>query len=342
MNLTIKDIAKLAGVSSATVSRVLNNASSVKKETREQIERIIEENHYVPNVMAQGLSKNESSTVGVIVPDICNPFFCEVIKGIGTVADENGLKIILCDTDEDPQKEVEYLEDLKQLRPKGIIITPISDSNEFNSQYLSLLEGLGIPIALVDRDVKYSNFDGVFIDNIKGAFDATSALLGEGHREIALIAGPKTSKPGRDRLRGYLKAFDMSGLKADESLIYYGDFRLESGYGITKTILGRKDRPTAIFSCNNLMTMGTLKALREAGCRVPDDMALIGFDQNSMLDILDFKISYIARQTTEMGRIAMEILLEQFDESLRKDRAVKRITLIPELVLNGSEKRISR
>ena len=234
MDLTIKDIAKLAGVSQATISRVLNNSPSVKENTRKLIEQIIAENHYYPNAMARGLSKNESNTIEVIVPDISNPFFCEVIKGISAVADNQGLKIILCDTDENPKKEVEFLETLKQQRPKGIIITPISDSNEFNSQYLNLLEGIGIPIVLVDRDVKYSNFDGVFIDNIKGAFDATSALINEGHKDIAIIAGPKTSKPGRDRLRGYIKAFDMNNIPLNDNLIYYGDFRLESGYEITK------------------------------------------------------------------------------------------------------------
>ena len=292
--------------------------------------------------MARGLSKNESNTIEVIVPDISNRSFCEVIKGISSVADNQGLKIILCDTDENPKKEVQFLETLKQQRPKGIIITPISDSNEFNSQYLNLLEGIGIPIVLVDRDVKYSNFDGVFIDNIKGAFDATSALINEGHKDIAIIAGPKTSKPGRDRLRGYIKAFDMNNIPLNDNLIYYGDFRLESGYEITKKIFINKERPTAIFSCNNLMTLGVLKALRELNLITPRDISLIGFDEIELLDILGFKISYISRQTYEMGKIAMKILLEQIDnKNDRKEKVVKKITLIPKLTLNGSEKLIN-
>jgi LacI family transcriptional regulator len=339
MKLTIKDIAKLSGVSQTTVSRVINNPDSVKEETRKIVEQVISENHYSPNAMARGLSKNESNTIGVIVPDISNPFFCEVIKGISAVADQEDLKIILYDTDENPRKEVAFLENIEQQKLKGIIITPISDSNEFDSEFSSLLEGISIPIILVDRDVKYSNLSGVFIDNIKGAFDATSALINEGHKSIAIIAGPKTSKPGRDRLRGYMKAFEMNNIQVSEDLIYYGDFRFESGYEIAKKILKSDNRTSAIFSCNNLMTLGVLKAIRELNLESPRDVALIGFDEIAYLDIMGFKISYVSRSTYNMGRIAMEILLEQLNSNQeKKDNAVKSITLLPKLVLQGSEK----
>lgn len=343
MELTIKDIAKMAHVSQATVSRVLNHSAPVREETRKVIEQIISENHYSPNVMARGLSMNQSDTIGVVVPDICNPFFCEVIKGISAVADQHDLRIILCDTDENSKKEAEFLVNLKQQKVRGIIITPISETNEFNSQYLNLLESIGTPIVLVDRDVKYSNFDGVFIDNIKGAFDAVSALLHEGHRKIAIIAGPKTSKPGRDRLRGYYKAFEMNDIPVDEQMIYYGDFHQESGYNLARKIMEGPDRPTAIFSCNNLMTLGVLKALREGNCIIPDDVSLIGFDQMELLDILGYPISCIARQSDEMGKIAMNLLMERLEEESgagadAKGDATRRITLIPQLILRGSEK----
>lgn len=341
MDLTIKDIAKMAHVSPATVSRVLNHSAPVHEKTRKVIEQIISENHYSPNVLAQGLSQNQSNTVGVIVPDICNPFFCEVIKGISSVADQHDLQIILCNTDENPKKEAEFLVDLKQQKVQGIIITPISESNEFNLQYLNLLESIGTPIVLVDRDVKYSSFDGVFIDNVKGAFDAVSALIHEGHRKIAIIAGPKTSKPGRDRLRGYYKAFDLNHIPISESLIYYGDFQQESGYVLTQNILKLPDHPTAIFSCNNLMTLGVLKALREKSLRIPDDISLVGFDRIELLDILGYPISYITRQTDEMGQIAMNLLLERIEKKERAEAegdAMRRITLRPHLILKGSEK----
>ena len=339
MELTIKDIAKLSGVSQATVSRVINNSAPVKEETKKRIEQIIKENNFFPNAVARGLSKSETNAIGVIIPDISNPFFCEVIKGITSVTDENGLNIILCDTNENQQKEVGFLNSLKQEKLKGIIITPISDTNEFDSDYSNLLEGMNVPITLIDRDVKYSNFDGVFIDNIKGAFDATSTLIHEGHEKIAIIAGPVTSKPGRDRLRGYKKAHLMNDVLMNEELVYYGDFSLESGYQSAKKILNNKIKPTAIFSCNNLMTLGVLKAIIELNLKIPDDISLIGFDEIEILETLGFKISSISRPTFDMGKIAMEILLKQFNNEKKvKDNTVNRVTLIPQLILRGSEK----
>lgn len=339
MELTIKDIAKLAGVSQATVSRVLNNSAPVKEETKKRIEQIIKEHNYIPNAVARGLSKNETNTIGIIIPDISNPFFCEVIKGISFESDKNNLNMILCDTNENQQKEIDFLSGLKKEKLKGIIITPVSDTNEFNSDYTNLLESMNVPITLVDRDVKYSNFDGVFIDNIKGSFDATTALIHEGHNEIAIIAGPVTSKPGRDRLRGYKKAHMMNNLPINEDLIFYGDYSLQSGYENVKKILDSKLNPTAIFSCNNLMTLGVLKALRELHLKVPQDIALIGFDDIEVIDILGLDVSSVSRPTYEMGKIAMEILLQQINKSDKgKDNTVNRITLIPQLILRGSEK----
>jgi len=343
MKLTIKEIAKLSGVSQATVSRVLNNSASVKEETKRRIEKIIEEYHYTPNAVARSLSKNETNNIGVIIPDISNPFFCEVIKGVSSVANENGLNIILCDTHENQQKEIHFLNSLKNEKLKGIIITPVSDTYQFDSDYSNLLEGMNVPIILVDRDVKYSNFDGVFIDNIKGAFEATSALIQEGHRNIAVIAGPTTSKPGRDRLIGYKKEYMMNNIPINEELIFYGDFGLESGYNNAKKILNSKHKPTAIFSCNNLMTIGVLKALTELHLQIPDDIALIGFDDIEILDTLGFKISSISRPTFEMGEIAMEMLINQLkNRNKAKDNTVNRVTLIPQLILRGSEKLIRK
>jgi len=341
MEITIKEIAKLSGVSQATVSRVINNSAPVNEETKKRIEQIIKDNNFTPNAVARGLSNKQTNTIGVLIPDISNPFFCEVLKGISCVAAENGLNIILCDTNENQQKEIDFLNNLKREQLKGLIITPISDTNEFNSDYTDLLEGMNEPITLIDRDVKYSNFDGVFIDNIKGAFDATTALINEGHKTIAIIAGPATSKPGRDRLRGYKKAHLRNDILINEELIYYGDFSLQSGYENTKKILNSKLKPTAIFSCNNLMTLGVLKALKELNLKTPNDISLIGFDDIEILDILGLGISAVSRPTFDMGKMAMEILIQQFNKNdKRKDNIVNRITLIPELILRGSEKLI--
>ncbi|WP_291641158.1 LacI family DNA-binding transcriptional regulator [Clostridium sp.] len=339
--MTIVEIAKKAGVSCATVSRVINNTAPVKKETRAKIQAVINEFNFSPNSISNEIAKIAQNTIAVIVPDITNPFFAEVIKGINLEADIHNFDTTFYDTDENQEKEVMILKKLKTMSIKGLIISPTTDTNEFNGEYLKLLESIGIPIYLVDRDVKYSNFDGVFVDNVKGAFDATCALINEGHRDIAIIAGPKSSKPGRDRLRGYKKAFLMNNIELKENLIFYGDYRMESGYELTDEILSLKKRPTAIFACNNLMSLGALKSINENQLKIPDDIALIIFDEIEILNILGMKISNVYRPTQEMGRIAMDNLSEKIKNT---NNIVKNqtdtVTLIPTLKLLGSEKLI--
>jgi LacI family transcriptional regulator len=327
-------------VSLATVSRVLNSSGYVKEETKEIVMQAMKELNYTPSAIARSLSKNEPNVIGIVVPDINNPFFGQVIKGISALADKNNLNIIFCDADENMNKEIRALHMLKQQRIRGLIITPTSDQNEFNGEYLALLESLNVPVVLIDRDVKYSDFDGVFLDSIKGAYEAVECFIQRGHRKIAIIAGPTTSKPGRDRLRGYKKALTMNRIPIDENYIFYGDFKLQSGYDITKKILALKDRPTAIFVSNNMMNLGCIKALKEEGINIPKDMALIGFDEIELLDILGMNISIVSRPMAKMGESAMEILLERLNEKQKKQQQCKRIILSPELVLKGSEKKI--
>lgn len=342
MAVTIREVAKKAGVSSATVSRVINNSDMVKDKTRDLVIRIIKEMGFAPSEIARSLSKKETKTIGVVVPDINNPFYGEVIKGVSLLADKSNLNILLCDTNEDTEKEKNSLHMLKEQRIRGIIIAPASDTNEFNSEYLSILENMGIPIVLVGRDVKYSNFDGVFLDNVQGAYDGVNALIQNGHKEIVIIAGPQDSKPGRDRLGGYLKAFAMNGLEVKNDYIFYGNFKLESGYEITNSILQMKNKPTAIFTCNNMMTLGCIKALSEKNLRIPEDFALVGFDEIEILNTLNIKISVISRPTFEMGQIAMEMLADRISKRESTGGASKRVTLMPELKLKGSERLVSK
>jgi len=339
--MTIVEIAKKAGVSCATVSRVINNTAPVKKETRARIQAVINEYNFSPNSISNEIARIAQNTIAVIVPDITNPFFAEVIKGINSEADIHNFDTAFYDTDENQEKEVMILKKLKTMSIKGLIISPTTDTNKFNGEYLKLLESIGIPIYLVDRDVKYSNFDGVFVDNVKGAFDATCALIKEGHRDIAIIAGPKSSKPGRDRLRGYQKAFLMNNIELKEDLIFYGDYRMESGYELTNEILTLEKRPTAIFACNNLMSLGALKSINEFQLKIPNDIAFIIFDEIEILNILGMNISNVCRPTQEMGRIAMNNLsvkIKNINNIVKNQTDT--ITLIPTLKLLGSEKLI--
>ncbi len=342
MGLKIKDIAQRAGVSLATVSRVINDSGYVKEETRDLVLKVMREMNYSNESLVKKPSKLKSNIIGVVIPDIANPFFAEVLKGINKVADIEKLNIILCDTDENIDKEIRYLEMLKEHNIKGLIITPTTDQNEFNRKYLEQLESMGVPIVLLDRDIKFSHFDAVFLDSIKGAYEAVEALIREGHKKIAIIAGPTTSKPGRDRVNGYLKALGMNNIPVDEKYIFYGDFRFESGYSLTKRILNMKEPPSAIFVSNNMMTKGCIKALFEAKIRIPEDIGIIGFDDVDLITLMDLNISVVSRPTTQMGEVAMGILMERRKEGANSDGSVKEFLLPSSLLLRGSEKYIPK
>lgn len=302
MAVTIYDVAKQAGVALSTVSRVINNSGYVKQETRNKVYEAIKTLNYIPSSVARTLSKNESNNIAVVIPDITNPFFGEVIKGITKELDQTEFDLIFYNTNENIQKEYRALQAIIKNRVRGLIITPIAEMAEENKELLKQIQEMGIPIVLIDRDIHGLNCDGVFVDNVTGAFEATKLLLNENHRRIAIIHGPLTSIPGRDRLKGYIDAYQSVNMRALRSLQYVGDFMFESGVSATQKILKSKKRPTAIFCCNNLMTMGCMAALKENHLKIPDDMALVGFDELSIHDIISSPITVVSQSDHTNGR----------------------------------------
>lgn len=335
MSITISNIAKEAGVSLATVSRVLNDSGYVKDETRKKVIKVINKYNYTPSAIARSLSKSVTNTIGVIVPDITNPFFGEIIKGISEIAEINNLNIILCDADEDVTKELKAIKTLREQRIRGLIISPTSVENDLNSDYLQALNKLGTPVILVDGHLKYSNFNGVFVDNIKGSYDAVEALIAAGHKDIAIITGRMNSKPAQDRLLGYEKALIMNNIGINNDLIFYGDYSIDSGYNMTKKILSMPNRPSAIFSSSNFMTLGCLKALNEYRLSIPKDMAIISFDKIDFIEIFDINISYVNGPSRELGKLGMSLLIDSINKDSSKE--INNITLTPMLELKGSE-----
>lgn len=279
-----------------------------------------------------------SQIIALVVTDINNPFFSEIVKGVNQIAQANGYIVFICDTDEKVQTEISVLEAIKKQKFSGIIITPVSEQAGKNARLLESLQREGTPVVLIDRDVKVSNFDGVFIDNYKGAFDGVEALIKAGHRRIGIIAGPATSRPGKERLKGYLEALRLYGIEANESYVLHGDFKWESGYSLTHRIMENDDRPTAVFVSNNLMSLGCIKALSELKLNIPDDVSLLVFDDSVALDAFGQNISVISRSAVQMGVEAAEILIEKMRSSeKRENRIPKRIVLLPKLELRGSE-----
>lgn len=341
MAATISDIAKAAGVSLATVSRVLNNSGYVKEETKEKILKAIKDYNYTPSAIARSLSKKQTNTIGVIVPDITNPFYGEMIRGITKVAEEHGLNILLWDSHESVEREIKSIQALREHRIRGILITPTSSEDDRNAECIKNLENLGIPVVLIDGHLKYSNFSGIFVDNIQGSYDAVNALIKENHKKIAIITGRMNSKTAQERLEGYERALLENKISINKNYILYGDYSLESGYNLTKDILSMKDKPTAIFTSSNQMTVGALKALSEHNLKTPEDISLIAFDKVDIFNILGLNISYVDGPSTELGEIGMSLLLE-FLNSEYNNKEEKKITLTPTLILKGSEKLIKK
>jgi len=342
--MKMTDIAKKAGVSIATVSRVINNEKNVREATREKVQEIIKEFEYTPSAIGRNLSKKETNIIAVIVPDISNPFFSEIVEGITQKADENDLGMILFSTTESPEKQERALNMALEQRVKGIIISVTRESYEDRSGQLEKLINKGIPVTLVDRDLKHSFLDGVFMDNIGGADKGVECLIKSGHRDIAIITGPATSKPGRDRLLGYKRALAREEIEIRNENIYEGDFQMESGYQIGCEILKRKTRPSGIFICNNQMTLGFIKAMNEMGCSTPKDISVASFDRVEILEYFGINLTTISTSVRELGIKATEILLDRISdnkEAVKADEA-KRVILSPKLEKRGSEEYIER
>ena len=338
MKSTIKEVASYANVSQATVSRVINKKGYVSESVRKRVLDAVQELDYTPSLMASSLSKSKVNIIGVIVPDICNSFFSQIFYAAGKVAEENGYRVILYNTDDNIEMETMALHDMISYKVSGIIMTPVSDKDTTNAPLINQIKESGIAVVFVDREMNGIDCDGVYIENIRISHEAVTLLLEEGHRDIAIVAGPLDTIPGRERMMGYTTAMKDWGLKLRNEYLLDGDFKTEKSYQKVKELLQSENPPTAIFSCNNLMTLGCLHAIRESNRKIPDDIALIGFDEIELLDILGFEITVISRAIREMGSTAMNILLNRItkDESI----AYQRVVLKSQIKLHGSEKKI--
>ncbi|MGL5437268.1 MAG: LacI family DNA-binding transcriptional regulator [Lachnospiraceae bacterium] len=333
MNINL--IAQKAGVSKSTVSRVINNSNIVKPETREKVQRVIEECGYTPSAVARSLSVQNTGNIGVIVPDIENYFFSRALNGITQVAEQNQYNIFLFNSDEDSIKEHNFLNVVQQQRMEGVIISPVNGFDKETRATLEAFERNGIPVVLLDRDLKDGDFSAVLADNKKGAYLAVSRLIEEGHTRIALIEGNPSSRPVYERSDGYRQAMAEHNLPLRDEYIVRANQKSELAYEMTKRLLELPVPPTAIFTSNNMMTMGCLKYLTEQRIEVGKGIALVGFDDIEILRIIDYKLSVVNRSELEMGRLAMQML---YDRIVQKDEE-KHLKIVPvELILRGSEK----
>ncbi|CUX26136.1 LacI family DNA-binding transcriptional regulator [Clostridium sp. C105KSO13] len=331
---TINDIAREAGVSKATVSRVLNGSASVKPETKERILNIMKEQNFSPSAAARNLSGRQSDTIGVIVPEVDNPFFGDILRGITEIADKSNYMMICCNSDDSAEKDKKALLMLKGHRVRGLIYTPAVDytTKEQQISINKLLKDLNVPIVIMDRQTdSMEEYDGVFFDDEKAMCEAAKALIHAGHTKIGLLNATMDRVLARGRYRGYEKAMREAGLPMNRKYIFEGDYRMTTAYNFSKKLLAMENRPTAVLTCNNRTSLGFLKALYERGERLSKDIACIGLDRIEAFDIINNNFSYIERDGNQMGRHAMNLLS---DRVAYPQMPLKQIILTPVLKIH--------
>jgi len=327
---TIKDVALEAQVSIASVSKILNDPDYGSAETRARVMAAIRKLGYQPNNIARSMVKGKTKMIALVIPDVRNPFFTDVARGVEDVANKYDYRVMLCNTDEDPAKQRNYIDVLRSKIVDGFIIAVASEED----RYLKKIDREKLPFVFIDRECPSIPADAIVVDNRDGAYKAVSHLIRLGHKRIGLVAGKRDTLTGRERLRGYLDAHRDAGLMVDETLIKDGGFTIEGGYGATRALLALEERPTAIFISNNAMTIGCLKALSEARVKIPDDIAVVGFDDSEWAEFFTPPLTVIRQPTYTMGTLAGEILFQRLLKSGPSER--KEIVLKPELVVRES------
>lgn len=307
-NVTIKDVARVSGVSSMTVSRVINESQKVRPETRRRVEQAIAELGYVPSRLARGLSRQRTGTLAVIVPDVANPFFTMVVRAAEEVARRGGYGVILCDTRADLSVERDVVEELIAHRVEGIVIAPVSD---LSAAHLRRLDEFRVPCVLVDRTLPGLERDAVVGDSFAGAQRLVEHLIGLGHRRIGLIVESDEVSTARDRRRGYEAALTAAGIALDRALVVETAVDPAGGAAGMQRLLELEQRPTAVFTVNNLVALGAIEAVRGAGLEVPDDVALVCFDDIEYASRLYPFLTVLEQPAETFGTVATQLLLER-------------------------------
>ena len=336
-HVKMEDVARAANVSVATVSRVLNGHPSLTEETRSRVLAAIDGLNYRPNRNAQNLRARKSTLVGVIVPDIANPYFMAVARGCEDVAQEAGLSVIIASTDENPAKERRQLESIIDHGVTHMVLAPAREEGT----PLDLLATRGVRCVLVDRDIANAPYDAVLNDDVGAVTRLIALLLQAGHRAIGVVAGPQTAFTGRVRLEAARTALAKADLALPPERIVIGDFMDGFGYTGVLQLLQQPNRPTAILACNNIMMEGVLRAARLLHLPVPGQLSLVGLAERQFLDLVDPPMTVAQQDPKSMGRLAMKILMD--GQPAGKERQTLRVPVpivTGESVLNLMDLRV--
>jgi LacI family transcriptional regulator len=303
---TIHDVAKKAGVAPITVSRVINNSGYVSDKVRIKVNQAIIELGYVPNVLARSLKSKRTNTIALVFTDITNPFFNTIARGVEDSAYRAGFNVIFCNTDESVEQEYKYIQLVLQKQVDGILLVPV----DTRSKAIDAIQEQNTPLVVIDRKVPYDNIDSVRGDSEGGAYLITKHLIDLGHQRISMLSGPKGVSTAEDRINGYCRAMESSGLTQFIDY-HYGKFAQQSGFETTRALFSQEIKPTAIFAGNNLIAIGALSSLRESGMHIPQDVSVVSFDGiPENLTVFPF-LTTVDQPSYEIGKKAAELLFSR-------------------------------
>ena len=308
----LKDIARESGYSIKTVSRALNDHPDINVKTKEKILKIANKYSYHPNLLAKGLRTKKTYTIGYIIPDINNEFFAKIGIVIESEFRKHGYNILISFTKGDSKCEIESLKLILSKRVDGVVLATIGGTEKYINK---MLHDYKIPIVVIDNKIDVSGLYFVLHDNIRGAYTLTKHLIEHGHRDIACITGPLKETSGAERLEGFLKAMEESGIKVNNGFIKNSSWDVEGGFKAAFDLFkGNNQIPTAIFSANSVITIGIYKALKRLGIKIPDDVAIVSFDNFDFVEILDPPLTTLGSFEMDIGKKAVEVLLDEISE----------------------------
>lgn len=331
----MKQVAEKAGVSTTTVSHVINNTRVVSADARDRVLSVIDELRYIPSAVARSLKNDKTHTLGMMIPNNSNPYFAEIIQGIEDESFKLGYNIILCNSYDDPKKQAAYTRVLMEKRIDGLIIVASGSDDELNQ----LLSDEAIPKVLVDREVPGLAADFIESDHEQGGYLATKHLLELGHTDIACVAGPKTLLPSGDRVHGYLRALQEANVPFQGEFLAHSDFTSQGGFTAFQQLLALKKRPSAIFVSNDLMAIGGLCAAQQAGVQIPTELSVVGYDDIALASFSTPRLTTIAQPKYEIGVLTAQVMVARIKNA---ELPLRREMLQTQLVVRQSTAACSR
>ncbi|QZT35059.1 catabolite control protein A [Caldalkalibacillus thermarum TA2.A1] len=321
-NVTIYDVAREAGVSMATVSRVVNGNPNVKPVTRKKVLETIKRLGYRPNAVARGLASKRTTTVGVIIPDISSLFYAELTRGVEDIANMYNYNIILCNSDQRPEKEIHLVNTLLEKQVDGLLFM----GSQLTDEHIDLFSTSTVPVVLASTKDEKEEMPSVVIDYKQAAYDAVKLLLDKGHTRIGFISGPAKEKySGQERLAGYRNALEEAGLAVDETLIRYGDYRYDSGLKAAGELIDMADRATAIIAMSDEMAIGAIHACQDLGLNIPEDVEVIGFDNTRLTSMVRPRLTSVVQPMYDIGAVAMRLLTK----FMNKEKIDNHLVVLP-------------